>query len=67
MNLFTKPQKENSISINILWELLIKNGLPLTEKVQTITINRKEQIFITNNNKIVFCLDSLAVQFKMKY
>lgn len=60
MNLFTKPQKENSISINILWELLIKNGLPLTEKVQTITINKKEQIFITNNNKIAFCLDSFS-------
>lgn len=57
MNLFTKHKKDNSISVNILWELLIKSGLPLTEQVNTIKIDGVDGIYLTNNNKIAFCLE----------
>ena len=58
MSLFTKPKKENSATINILWELLIKSGAPLTEKVDTIKVNGAGNIYLTNHNKVAFCLES---------
>lgn len=58
MNLFTKPKKENSMSINVLWELLIKSGLHLTEQVNAIKVDGVDSIYLTNNNKLAFCLES---------
>lgn len=57
MKLFTKYKKDNSISVNILWELIIKSGLPLTEQINTIKIDGVDSIYLTNNNKIAFCLE----------
>lgn len=58
VNLFAKPQKEKSVAIDILWELLLKNGLPLTEKILTIDVALKQRLFLTNNKKIAFCLEA---------
>ncbi|MCG7856696.1 site-specific DNA-methyltransferase [Flavihumibacter sediminis] len=57
MNLFTKPKKDNSISINILWELLIKSGVALTEQINSVKIDGVDSIYLTNNNRIAFCID----------
>lgn len=58
MQLFTTPQKENTQSENILWELLIKNGVPLTEKIESITLQDGARIYYTANKKLAFVLDS---------
>lgn len=58
MQLFTTPQKENTQSENILWELLIKNGVPLTEKIECSTLQDGAKIYYTENKKLAFVLDS---------
>lgn len=58
MQLFTTPQKENTQSENILWELLIKNGVPLTEKIECSTLEDGAKIYYTANKKLAFVLDS---------
>ena len=58
ITLFSKSQKERSKSIDILWELVIKNGLSLTEKIETITLASAEKIYVTRSNRIAFCLDA---------
>ncbi|MDI9867606.1 hypothetical protein QM480_24920, partial [Flectobacillus sp. DC10W] len=56
--LFTTPQKEGKESENILWELLIKNGVALTEKIECITLQDDAKIYHTANRKLAFVLDS---------
>lgn len=58
MQLFTTPQKENTQSENILWELLIKNGVSLTEKIECISLQDDAKIYYTENKKLAFVLDS---------
>ncbi|MCU0471091.1 MAG: site-specific DNA-methyltransferase [Arcicella sp.] len=58
MQLFTTPQKENTRSENILWELLIKNGVQLTEKIECSTLQDGATIYYTANKKLAFVLDS---------
>lgn len=58
MQLFTTPQKEGTQSENILWELLIKNGVPLTEKIESSTLQDGAKIYYTTNKKLAFVLDS---------
>lgn len=60
MNLFTTPQKEGTQSENILWELLIKNGVPLTEKIECSTLQDGAKIYYTANKKLAFVLDSYS-------
>lgn len=57
MQLFTTPQKENTQSENILWELLIKNGVPLTEKIECINLQDGAKIYHTKDKKLAFALD----------
>ena len=58
MELFTTPQKEGKESENILWELLIKNGVSLTEKIECITLQDGAKIYHTANKKLAFVIDS---------
>ncbi len=60
MQLFTTPQKENTRSENILWELLIKNGVPLTEKIECSTLQDGATIYYTANKKLAFVLDKYS-------
>ena len=57
MQLFITPQRANSETENILWELLIKNGISLTEKIEVIKTNDKVNIYYTNDKKFAFVLD----------
>ena len=59
MNLFLDYHSTNSGSVNILWELLIKSGKSLTEKVRVKSINESTVIFISEDNKTVFCLEAI--------
>ncbi|WP_028523279.1 site-specific DNA-methyltransferase [Runella limosa] len=60
MELFTTPQKENTRSEHILWELLIKNGVPLTEKIECSTLQDGATIYYTANKKLAFVLDKYS-------
>ena len=57
MQLFITPQRANSETENILWELLIKNGISLTERIEVIKTNDKVNIYYTNDKKFAFVLD----------
>jgi len=57
MEMFTTPQRPESQTENILWELLIKNGISLTEAVQTISLPNGETVYHTQNKRFAFVLD----------
>ena len=42
---------------HILWELLTKNGVPLTEKIETITTDDGSKIYHTADKKLAFVLE----------
>ena len=57
MELFALPQRANATTENILWELLIKNGYPLTEKVQTVSLLAGETIYHTQDRRHALVLE----------
>jgi len=67
MSLFLEPAKQGSTTENILWELLIKNGVPLHEKIVKLSLSEKETIYQTYDKKLAFVLDSYtdAIQEKV--
>jgi adenine-specific DNA-methyltransferase len=66
MSLFVTPQKANAQTENILWELMIKNGIPLTEKVQLLTFSDGATIYHTSNKKFAFILDKYTLEAQSK-
>ena len=57
INLFNRPVKKKFVSVDVLWELLIKNGLTLTEKTEKINLSKTEQFFVADAGRMAFCLD----------
>lgn len=66
ISLFVTPQKDNSRTENILWELLVKNGVPLTEKIELIQIGDGASIYHTTNKKFAFVLDKYTQEVQKK-
>lgn len=60
MQLFTTPQRDNAQTENILWELLIKNGVSLTEKVECSTLQDGSKVYFMTNKKLAFVLDKYS-------
>ena len=60
MQLFITPQRANTETENILWELLMKNGISLTEKIEVTTTSDGENIYYTQDKKFAFVLDSFT-------
>lgn len=60
MELFAVPQRANATNENILWELLIKNGYPLTEKVQIVSMPDGEVIYHTQDKRLAVVLNSFT-------
>ena len=58
--LFITPQRANTETENILWELLMKNGISLTEKIEVVTTDDGENIYHTHDKKFAFVLDSFT-------
>ncbi|WP_083663596.1 DNA methyltransferase [Sphingobacterium sp. B29] len=58
MNIFTKVQKESSKSENILWELMIKGGLSLSEKPLKVLSENGDILYVLQNGQIAYCLDA---------
>lgn len=57
MQLFETPEKEGTDSQHILWELLIKNGIALTEKVEQVSVG-DSRVYYAKHKSIAFVLDS---------
>jgi adenine-specific DNA-methyltransferase len=66
MELFVTPQRANAQSENILWELLIKNGVSLTEKIQRIEVGEDVSIYHTSDKRFAFVLDKYAPEVQEK-
>jgi adenine-specific DNA-methyltransferase len=66
MELFVTPQRANAQSDNILWELLIKNGVPLTEKIQQIEVGEGAIIYHTSDKRFAFVLDKYTPDVQEK-
>jgi adenine-specific DNA-methyltransferase len=66
MELFVTPQRANAQSENILWELLIKNGVPLTEKIQQIEAGEEASIYHTSDKRFAFVLDKYTPEVQEK-
>ena len=60
MQLFSKPQRENVTSLNMAWELLLKNKIELTDAVQVIALEDDLKIYHTSNNQIALVLDGYS-------
>jgi adenine-specific DNA-methyltransferase len=56
VELFNKPQREGAEVENMLWELLIKSGVPLTEKIAKIKVGNAS-IYHTENKQYAFVLE----------
>lgn len=57
VELFETPQKDHAKPYDMLWELLIKNGVALNENIQVIE-NGQGKIYHTEDKKLAFVLDS---------
>ena len=66
MELFVTPQRANAQSENILWELLIKNGVTLTEKIQRIEAGEGASIYHTSDKRFAFVLDKYTPEVQEK-
>jgi adenine-specific DNA-methyltransferase len=66
MSLFVTPQRANAVTENILWELLIKNGVPLTEKIKLVTLSDGATIYHTSDNRLAFVLDMYSSEVQLK-
>jgi adenine-specific DNA-methyltransferase len=66
MELFVTPQRANAESENILWELLIKNGVLLTEKIQQVEAGEGARIYQTSDKRFAFVLDKFTTEVQEK-
>ena len=58
LSIFKKPIKEGSTSYDMLWELLIKNGLPLNTSIEKINVG-ETFLYSVKQNEMLFALDDI--------
>lgn len=66
MTLFVTPQKADAQTENILWELLIKNGVQLSEKIHRIAAGEGANIYHTSDQRFAFVLDKYTPEVQEK-
>ncbi len=66
MSLFVTPQRANAQTENILWELLIKNAVPLTEKIELILLSDGSTIYHTVDKRLAFVLDKYTQEVQIE-
>jgi adenine-specific DNA-methyltransferase len=66
MSLFITPQRATAQTENILWELLIKNGVPLTEKIQQVEVGEGAIVYHTSDKRFAFILDKYTPEVQGK-
>ncbi|MBC3788643.1 site-specific DNA-methyltransferase [Spirosoma utsteinense] len=60
LQLFITPERPNAQSENMLWELLIKNGISLTARIQQSIITSGEVIYYTQDKRFAFALGAFS-------
>lgn len=66
MSLFVKPERANALTENILWELLVKSGFPLSGKIERIELGDEASVYITSNKKLAFVLEKYTKEVQEK-
>lgn len=66
MSLFITPQRENANTENILWELLIKNAVPLAEKIVVTKLTDGVVIYHTADKRFAFVLDKYTQEVQVE-
>jgi adenine-specific DNA-methyltransferase len=66
MTLFVTPQRANAQTENILWELLVKNAVPLTEKIELILLSDGATIYHTIDKRLAFVLDKYTQEVQIE-
>lgn len=66
MNMFATAQKAGAQTQNILWELLLKNGMPLTAAIQKHSLAEDAIIYTTADNRLAFVLDKYTAEVQPK-
>lgn len=66
MDMFASAQKEGAQTQNILWELLLKNGMPLTAPVQKYLLSEEASIYTSGDNRLAFVLDKYTDEVQPK-
>jgi adenine-specific DNA-methyltransferase len=59
LEIFTRSQKEKTTPANILWELLLKSGIPLNTTVCLIDVD-DSYLYSIKNNQILYALDKIS-------
>ncbi len=59
INLFKVPQLEGSKELNMLWELILKNGFPLFTNIQTISTS-DSQLYHLPEHQYIFAFDAVT-------
>lgn len=66
MDLFATAQKAGAQTQNILWELLLKNGIPLTAAIQKHSLTEDAIIYTTADSRLAFVLDKYTEEVQPK-
>lgn len=59
IEIFKNPQKDNNSELDLLWELILKNGIELHTKVISNKVG-KSNIYFLDSNKYCFCFNELT-------
>ena len=66
MDMFATAQKAGAQTQNILWELLLKNGMPLTAAIQKHSLAEDAIIYTTADSRLAFVLDKYTAEVQPK-
>lgn len=66
MDMFATSQKAGAQTQNILWELLLKNGMPLTAAIQKHSLAEDAIIYTTADSRLAFVLDKYTAEVQPK-
>lgn len=58
LQLFITPERPNAQAENMLWELLIKNGVSLTAKIQQSATEDGSAVYYTEDKRFAFVLEA---------
>jgi adenine-specific DNA-methyltransferase len=58
-NLFQQPIKGNPIALNLLWELIIKNGFPFTVDINVHSVDNSN-FYSISGNRLIIVLDKYS-------
>lgn len=63
LEMFVNSEIDTSTTENMLYELLLKTGVPLTTKIEIISVS-KQNLFLANNGKLLIFFDRYELPIK---